>query len=148
MLTSEPAAPTAPGYYYMRSDSGSTYLRLGSRPVGDLRLIVSGGTDTQESLLAEAGYTGAILGTPLPQLRAAVADAGITYGRLFDDAAAYAGMWYGFDRLGRFVAKAFDEPSGAPALELHRGNCVSVKRSPVAGMEVPLYQITANTIQT
>lgn len=142
------AAPTAPGYYYMRSDSGSTYLRLGSRPVGDLRLIVSGGTDTQESLLAEAGYTGAIIGTPLPQLRAAVADAGITYGRLFDDAAAYAGMWYGFDRLGRFVAKAFDEPSGAPALELHRGNCVSVKRSPVAGMEVPLYQITANTIQT
>lgn len=124
-------------------------MRLGSRPEGDLRVFVSGASsDTQQSLLAEVGYTGQIIGTPLPQLRAAVADAGITYGRLFDDAASFAGMWYGFDRLGRFVAKVFDEPAGAAVLTLHRGNCVSVKRSPVQGMEVPLYQITANSIQT
>lgn len=147
-------AQTQPGYYYVGSSGGSIFMRLGSRPVGDLRVFVSvGGSGPsnaamQATLLAEAGYSGAIVGTPLPELRAAIADTGMTYARLFDDAAAYAGMWYGFDRLGRFAAKVFDEPAGEPVLSLHRGNCVSIKRSPVQGAEVPLYQITVNSIQT
>lgn len=150
-------AETTPGYYYTHYENGNTYLRLGSRPVGDIRLVFGSMKDDgqnwtdqslQESLLAEAGYTGPILGAPLPKLMAAIEDSGITYARLFDDAAAYAGMWYGFDRLGRFVSKGFDAPAGEPLLTLSRSNCLSLKRSPVQGMEVPLYQLSVNSIQT
>ena len=143
----------APGNYWYQSFQGGVYLRLGTKEVGDLRVYASGSQAnglawTMQALLAEIGYTGPVLGTPISEFGTVVADPGITYARIFDDAAAAAGMWYGFDRLGRFVSKVFDAPSGAPLMTLHRGNCTSIKRSPVQGMEVPLYQMTANVTQT
>ena len=109
------SATVTPGYYYLLTEGGSTYLRLASRPEGDVRVFAqtvqdSGAAWSMAALLAETGYSGAVTGVPLPGFDAVVADSGVTYARLFDDAAANAGMWYGFDRLGRFVSKAFDAP--------------------------------------
>lgn len=146
-------ATVTPGYYYLLTEGGSTYMRLASRPEGDVRVFAqtvqdSGAAWSMDALLAETGYSGAVIGTPLPGLSAVVADPGVTYARLFDDAAATAGMWCGFDRLGRFVSRVFDEPAGEPVLTLSRSNCLSLKRSPVQGMEVPLYQLSVKSIQT
>lgn len=143
---------TSPGYFYLGGAGGSTYLRFGTRPVGDVRVYASTSQDGgaawgMAALLAEVGYTGALQGTPLPGINCVIADPGITYARVFDDAAATAGMWYGFDRLGRFVSKVFDAPIGTPVLTLSRSNCISVKRSPTPGMEVPLHQLSVNATQ-
>lgn len=142
-----------PGYYYLLFENGSTYLRLASRPEGDIRVFTrttqdSGDDWSMQTFLQESGYIGPVVGTALPDLNVVVADSNITYSKIFDDAAANAGMWYGFDRLGRFVSNTFDEPAGTPVLNLSRSNCVSIKRSPVQGMEIPLYQLTVNSIQT
>lgn len=147
------ATAPAEGTFWIGGQNGNTYLRLGSKVVGDLRVYAStlqtdGAPWSMQALLAETGYAGAVEGTALPLPGVVVADAGITYARLFDDAAAAAGMWYGFDRLGRFVSKVFDVPSEDPVLTLHRGNCTGIKRSPVQGMEVPLYQLSVNSTQT
>lgn len=143
----------APGSYWQHYDAGGTYIRLGTSADGDLRIFMIGkqtdGTDwSMQALLAETGYTGVLQGTPLPDINVVVDDPGTTYGRVFDDAATTAGMWYGFDRLGRFVSKLLEEPSGTPTLTLSRSNCISVKRSPVPSMEVPVHQVTMSTIET
>ena len=142
-----------PGYFWQHYDAAGTYIRLGTRAVGDVRVYMTtkqadGAPWSMQALLAEAGYTGALQGAPLPGINLVVADPGTTYARVFDDAATVAGMWYGFDRLGRFVSKVFDAPSGTPVLTLSRSNCISVKRSPTPGLEVPLYQLSVNATQT
>lgn len=141
------------GRFWAHSENGSSFIRTGSRPVGDLRVDmdatqVGGAAWDMQTLVTEAGYAGSFVGTQIPNINGIFADSGITYADIFDDAATYAGMWYGFDRLGRFTSKVFDAPSGTPVLTLSRSNCLSVKRSPVPGMEVPLHQLSVNSIQT
>lgn len=143
----------APGTFWRVVDGDSTLIRLGSRPEGDLRVHlttaqIGGAAWDMQSLVNEAGYTGPFVGTQIPGIRGVFADSGITYASVLDDAAAYAGMWYGFDRLGRFTSKVFDVPSGASVLDLSRSNCLAVRRSPVPGMEVPLYKLSVNAVQT
>ena len=147
------ATGPASGTFWLHYEDGNLYLRVGSRVVGDLRLYLStcqtdGAPWSMQALLAETGFDGEIVGTPIPGINAVVADTGVTYSRLFDDAANNAGLWYGIDRLGRFVVKPFDVPSGPPVLQLHRGNCMAVKRAPVQGMAVPLFQLSVNSMQT
>lgn len=147
------AAAVSPYHFWLHFENGSSYMRLGSRAVGDVRVYAStfqndGSQWNMQALLMEAGYTGELVGDALPGINVVVADSGVTYARVFDDAATTAGMFYGFDRLGRFVSKPFDEPTGEPVATLTRANCISIKRSPVQGMEVPLYQISANVTQT
>ena len=146
-----------PGRFWLWEQDNNIYVRLGSRAQGDLRMYLNTGQPsapgtrvpwTAQAFLAEAGYAGPVIGAPLPGIKGVFADSSITYGRIFDDAATNAGMWYGFDRLGRFVAEVFDAPTGGPALTLSRSNCLNVKRSPVPGMEVPLHQLSINSVQT
>ena len=147
------ASEQQPGTFWQYYENGSTYARLGTRPVGDLRPYGTGFQNdgsrwTMAALLAELGYEGQIMGPDLPNLNAIIADSGITYARLFDDAAATAGMCYGFDRLGRFSTQKFEEPGGLPVIALGRRNCLSVEHTPVPGMEAPLFKLGVNATQT
>ena len=142
-----------PGRFWQHYDTDGTYIRVGTRAVGDVRVYMTtkqtgGAAWSMQALLAETGYTGALQGTAIPDINVVVDDPGTTYGRVFDDAATTAGMWYGFDRLGRFVSKLLEAPSGTPILTLSRSNCISVKRSPVPSMEVPVHQVAMNATET
>ena len=147
------ATEQRPGTFWIHYEGGSTFIRLGTAPVGDLRVYTSTVQNNSEpwsmaALLAEAGYKGQIIGAPIPNISCIVTETGTKYARLFDDAAANAGMWYGFDRFGRFIAEAFDVPKGVPAAELDYTNLRSLVLKPVAGMDAPLYRINVNAIQT
>lgn len=143
----------SPGTFWVTVLNGNIYMRTGTRIFGDLRVYLQttqadGSLWNMQAIVSETGYTGTYIGTQIPRITGCFADSSITYARILDDAASFAGMWYGFDRLGRFVSKTFEAPSGTPLLTLSRSNCISVKRSPVPGMETPMHQLSVNSIQT
>lgn len=140
------------GHYWISTTDNNVYIRLGSRSVGDLRMFLNvvnvfPTPISMQDLLTEVGFSGSVIGTPLTNIHGAFADTSLTYAKLFDDVANRDGMWYGFDRLGRFVSKEFEAPTGTPLITFSRSNCLSVKRSPVPGMEVPVYQIATAASQ-
>ena len=141
------------GTFWQHYEAGSTYMRLGAAPVGDLRVYTTTVQNDEQpwsmvSLLTEAGYIGEVIGTPIPNISCIVTDTATKYARLLDDAATNAGMWYGFDRLGRFVSEPFDVPKGAPVAELDYTTVRDLSLKPVSGMDVPLYRLNVNAIQT
>lgn len=137
-----------PGYFSVWMGPDAVYVRLGSNPEGDMRCSAvigkpSGSAWALGDWLAEAGYTGTIIGT-LPNLGHIVEDAGTSWLDMLAAIARHQGAWFGFDRLGRFVAKPFAAPAGAPVMTLTRQNCLSIKRMPTDGDGVPAMQLGIN----
>lgn len=137
-----------PGFFTIWGGPDEVYIRLGSNPAGDMRCSAvigkpSGSAWALADWLAEAGYTGTIIGS-LPNLGHVVEDSGTTWLDMLTHIAQHQGAWFGFDRLGRFVAKAFAAPAGAPVMTLSRQNCLSIKRMPTDGDGVPAMQLSIN----
>lgn len=132
--------------------AGPTYVRLGSEPAFDLRVIASGyqtsgiGHSTT-SLSEEAGLTGTFNGRMALAARF-VADAGTTYLDVFNDQAALQLVYFGLNRFDEFEAVRFKAPTGDPVYTFDEDNVLSMRVQPPEGMPVPVYSLTANVGET
>lgn len=138
-----------PGYFSTYGAGPSVYIRLGSRPVGDIRLL---GTFVREdgvvwtiaAMLARAGYAGPVTGTPIPLKGLVVDEPGTTWLQVIEEMARAAGMFFTFDRLGRFRSGVVEPPAGVFVPTLTRQNCLSIRRSPADGMPTPAHALSVN----
>ena len=133
--------------------SGPTYIRLGSVPVFDLRVISFGYRLDSPSLHStltlgpEAGLTGTYHGRLVVDSRF-VNDASETYLDVFNEQASWQLAFFGMNRLDEFEVHFIKDPTGDPVYTFTEDNVLAIKAARPEGMLTPVYQLTANIGET
>lgn len=142
---------------------GPIYVRLGTPPVFELRFGASGYLQNSSSdpprewrfsdLCNRAGMGDVLPETMAPvvgsvhdfDLGSRLIDAEQTFAQTMDDRAAALLGTYGFDAQDRFFCALLlgaEEGDDAPVFELTQDNASAFARTPVPGMEQPVWQVS------
>lgn len=176
----DPAQSPSPGHYKVYSPNGTTapigfyldstgpcFLRLGTKPVADLRIQPVGLYLANQAegarrwtfvdLCQRAGLADVTAATLAPGSYVKVAgnrrlSADETYLDVMTDAANVSATAYGFDRLDRFFCFDLKDPDANPAEPIAfvftEHNSRAFKRMSVPGQERPVWQVNVSAGQT
>lgn len=147
----EPSPGTCRFYFgptYGATHEGPVYFRLGTPPVGDLRVYGLGyqATGTSWSYAALCRLAG---------LDDVTGSAGFVGARLVDDNSTYIEVmqassvehqqFFGFNRLDEFQVGLLQEPVESESVyTFTMDNCANFRRNPPEGMASPVWQVTLN----
>lgn len=135
-------------FYFGATGDGPVYVRLGSVPQFDLRVVAFGNnpaTNTQWRIPEMAELAGITGGTGSVSIGAQLVDDNRTILDVCEDAASSQFGFFGMDRGDNFISDTFEAPSASPSYTFTEHNAKDWRRVPINGMESPVWQVTINS---
>lgn len=151
----EPYSYPSPGCFRLYFTSDATYVRLGSTPVFEIRMVCfgyqsTGQRFTAQAFLEECGIDAVVHGDIYVEARL-IRDANTTYLDVLNDAAIVGPWAFGFNRQDEFDVVMFRPPTGDPVITFEEdgpNKWDRIRRALPAGAEVPVYKLTLDQGET